>query len=81
MHIHCFEKLNLNSKLCATWKSGVHIGHRSEGKYYMSLYRLHKFYVEIYYHTGYDGIADIKAHVCEEQLQPYLDQIDLSTIL
>jgi hypothetical protein len=81
MHIHLFEKLNLNVKACTAWKKGVHIGYRSEGAYYMSLYRLHDFYVEIQYHTCHDGIAGVKTIVCEEQLQAYLDQIDLNTLL
>ena len=80
MNIHLFEKLNLTSKLCTTWKNGVHIAHRSEGNYYMSLYRLQDFYVELHYHTCYDGIADVKTFLCEEQLQAYLKQIDISTI-
>jgi hypothetical protein len=81
MQVHQFERLDINSQLCLAWKKGVHIGYRSEGKYYMSLYRLDNFYVEVHYHTCYDGIARIKTFVCEEQLQPYLDQVDLNGIL
>lgn len=81
MHVHQFEKLDPNSKLCLAWKTGVHIGYRSEGSYYMSLYRLDNFYVEVQYHTCYDGVACVKTFACEEELQPYLRQVDLSTIL
>jgi hypothetical protein len=81
MQLQLFEGLSLNAKACITWRKGVHIACRSEGKYYMALYRLNDFYVEIQYHTCYDGIADIKTFVCEEQLKPYLNQIDLSDIL
>lgn len=80
MHIHLFENFDLNSKACITWKKGVHIGYRSQGKYYMSLYRLDNFYVEIQYHTCYDGIAAIHSIVCEDELQPYLDQVDINKI-
>ena len=58
----------------------MHIAHRSEGNRYMSLYRLQDFYVELHYHTCYDGIADVKTFVCEDELQAYLKQIDISTI-
>jgi hypothetical protein len=81
MQLHLFEKLNLNSKACLTWKEGVHIAYRSAGDYYMALYRLKDFYVEIQYHTCRDGIAGIETIACEENLQPYLDQIDLSGLL
>lgn len=80
MYLHLFENFDLNSKACITWKKGVHIGYRSQGKYYMSLYRLDNFYVEIQYHSCYDAIASIQTFVCEEELQPYLDQVDINKI-
>lgn len=81
MQIHLFENFDQDSKARITWKNGVHIGYRSEGKSYMSLYRLGNFYVEIQYHTCYDGIASIRTFICEDQLQPYLDQIDINAVL
>lgn len=81
MHIHLFENFDLNSKACITWKKGIHLGYRTQGSFYMSLYRLNDFYVEIQYHTCYDGIASIQTFICEEKLQPYLDQVDVSKIL
>jgi hypothetical protein len=80
MLLHLFEKFDLNSKACITWKKGVHLGYRTNGNYYMALYRIDDFYVEIQYHTCYDGIASIQTFVCEEQLQEYLDQIDINKI-
>jgi hypothetical protein len=80
MLLHLFEKFNLNSKACITWKKGVHLGYRSEGNYYMSLYRLGDFYVEIQYHTCHDGIASIQTFVCEDELEAYLDQIDINKL-
>ena len=80
MQIHLFEHFDLNSKACITWKKGVHIAYRSQGKYYMSLYRLDDFYVEIQYHTCFDGIASIKAFKCEDQLQVYLDQVNIDQL-
>lgn len=81
MQMNLFEKLDLNSKACTTWSKGVHIANRSQGGYYMSLYRIDNFYVEIQYHTCYDGIVCVQAFACEEQLQPYLEQISLEGVL
>ena len=81
MHMHLFENLDLHSKACITWKHGIHIGYRSEGSYYMSLYRVDNFYVEIHYHTCMDGIAAIQCFICEEQLHAYLEQVDISGLL
>jgi len=80
MQIHLFENFDLNSKACITWKNGVHIGYRTKDNYYMSLYRLGNFYVEIQYHTFCDGIASIQTFVCDDELEPYLKQVDLNTL-
>ena len=80
MLLHLFEKFDLNSKACITWKKGVHLGYRSKGNYYMSLYRMGDFYVEIQYHTCHDGIASIQTFVCEDELEAYLDQIDINKL-
>lgn len=78
MQCHQFEQLDFDSKLCSTWKYGVLIAHRTEEKHYMSLYRLDDFYIELHYNTCFDGVAGIKTFICEEELQPYLEQINLS---
>lgn len=80
MHLHLFEKFDLNSKACITWEKGVHLGYRTNGSYYMSLYRIDDFYVEIQYHTCHDGIASIQTFVCEDELQDYLKQVDIDKI-
>jgi hypothetical protein len=80
MQLHLFESFDLNLKACVTWKRGVHLGYRVKGNYYMSLYRINDFYVEVQYHTGYDGIASIQAFACEDDLELYLNQIDISKI-
>jgi hypothetical protein len=77
MLLHLFEKFDLNSKACITWKKGVHLGYRSKGNYYMSLYHMGDFYVEIQYNTCHDGVASIQTFVCEDELEAYLDQIDI----
>jgi len=80
MQIHLFENFDLNAKACITWKNGVHIGYRTKDKFYMSLYRLGDFYVEIQYHNCYDGIAAIQTYVYEDDLEAYLPEVDLNTL-
>ena len=80
MQIHLFEKFDLNSKACITWKHGIHIGYRADQRYYMCLYRLADFYVEIQYHCCFDGIASIQTFSHEDDLGLYLDQVDLKKL-
>jgi hypothetical protein len=81
MHIHLFEKFDLNLKASITWRNGVLIGYRSVGSYYMALYRLNDFYVEIQYHTCFDGIASIQTYKCDDEIQEYLQKIDITEFL
>jgi len=80
MQIQLFENFDMNSKACITWKKGVHIGYRTKDNFYMSLYRLSDFYVEIQYHTSFDGITSINTFNSEDQLQPYLDGVDINSL-
>ena len=81
MQIQQFENLELQAQTCLVWRKGVHIAHRSEGEFYMSLYRLENFYVELLYHTSCDGVIAVNCFECEDQLQSYLEQIDISSVL
>jgi len=80
MQIDLFEKFDLNSKACITWRYGIHIGYRSKNRNYMCLYRLGDFYVEIEYDTSFDGITSINTFISEDQLQPYLEHVDINSL-
>jgi hypothetical protein len=80
MFIREFDQLDLDSKLCLIWKDGILLGHRAEKAEYMSLYSFSGFYVELHYHNCFDGVVQIKSFMCEEELDPYLEQIDLNEI-
>ena len=81
MHVHHFDNFDMDAKACITWQNGVHLCCRAHGSYYMALYRLDDFYVEIQYHTSFDGVASIHTYTCEDQLQSYLDEIDINYLL
>ena len=81
MTVDLFQNFDLDSQACLTWKKGVHIGYRTQGCFYISLYRLYDFYVEIYYHINLDGVVSVKAILCEDELQSYLEQVNISALL
>jgi len=80
MEIQQFENLDLDAQACLTWREGVHLAYRSKGEFYMSLYRLSNFYVELTYHTCCDGVIEANCFECEDQLQFYLEQINISCL-
>ncbi len=45
------------------------------------LYQIDSFYVEVYYHKEYSVIRRFRLFSTIDQLQPYIDQIDIVTKL
>ena len=81
MTLFQFKQLRLSEQAQCTWDNGVLIGFREEGEHHMVLYRIENFYSEIYYHTQENKIVRIKSFITDGPLQPYLDKIDLSSLL
>lgn len=75
-----FTKLSLIEQARLTWNKGVRLGYRSKCQYYMVLYRLCDLFIEVQYQINRNEIIAVKAFVCDEDLQPYLEQIDLSEL-
>ena len=60
----------------AVW-SGVHIADREDQDHRILLYLIDSFYMEVYYHKEYNVIRRFRPFSSTEQLQPYLNQIDI----
>lgn len=80
MQIQQFQNLELHAQTCLAWRKGIHVAYRTEGEFYMSLYRLENFYAELVYHTSSDGVIAVNCFECEDQLQSYLEEIDISSV-
>jgi hypothetical protein len=81
MTLYEFKLLDINDQAQKTWDMGVLLGYREDGQHHMVLYRVEDFYVEIIYDSEKNEIAGIKSFISEEPLQPYLDKIDLGSLL
>lgn len=80
MKFQQFKNLQLHAQACLTWRKGIHLAYRSKAELYMSLYRLDNFYVELTYHTCCDGVIAVNCFDCDDELQPYLEQIDIGSV-
>ena len=81
MTLYEFKQLNTDDQAQTTWDCGVMVGDRVEGDRHMILYRMENFYVEIQYDSTKNDIAAIISFTSDGPLQPYLDKIDLSSLL
>ena len=63
------------------WESGVMIGKRTDAYYNVLLFQVEGFYAEIYYHSHFNVIIKIKTFSSTDQLEPYLQAIQLDELL
>jgi len=81
MTLYEFKALSMNEQAETTWHQGVLLGFREQDDRHMVLYRIDNFFVEIQYHTLQNEITHIVSFISDEPLKPYLDKIDISTLL
>jgi hypothetical protein len=60
----------------AVWE-GVHIAGREDEDQRILLYQIDSFYVEVFYHKGYNVIRKFRPFAPVNQLEPYLSRINL----
>lgn len=61
----------------AIW-DGVFIADREDNEHEILLYQVDSFYVEVYYCKEHNAIRKFRAFSSIDQLDPYLDKIDLT---
>ena len=80
MTLYEFNDADEAEQLEAVW-SGTHIAERLDDEHNILLYQVFSFYVEVYYHREYNIIRKFRSFSSTEQLQPYLEQIDVLKLL
>jgi hypothetical protein len=63
------------------WKEGVLLGKRTEDFHTIYLYVLDELYIESTYHTHFNVLLHISFFTDPARLDPYLEAIDLSSLL
>lgn len=56
MTLYNYKLLNEQEQAEDLWDKGVHLGERTDGEHRILLYQINGFYVEVFYHMGYDTI-------------------------
>lgn len=80
MTLYDFRLLEENEQWNAIW-GGVHIGERTDDKHWILLYHLGDFYVEVFYDKQKTVIVKFNPFKSTERLHPYLNQIDITSLL
>ncbi len=62
-------------------QEGTFIADRHDAEHRILLYQIDCFYVEVYYHSEYNVVRKYKPFASGDQLQPYLNKIDISEFI
>lgn len=77
MTLYKFNLLSFDYQLNCVWEQGTFLMTRRIGKFYLCLYGLESFYVEIRYSQDFRQITACRSFRSSIALEPYLEQIEL----
>ena len=78
MELYDFISLPVDDRATTVWNQGVYLCTRRSTHGYVNLYGIESFYVEVFFHTEYNEIDDIRCFQCVCALDPYLELIEIS---
>ena len=81
MTLHHFNTLNQNKQKETMLERGAFLADRTTEDFITILYQVDGFYVEIIYLRADNKIVLVRSFDSADELQPYLEQIDLSNLL
>jgi hypothetical protein len=81
MTIQHFNALNQQHQQKTLLSSGVYIADRNTEDYQALLFELNGFFVEVTYNNQEDEILKVTSFESTDELEPYLEDIKLSTIV
>ncbi len=81
MKLYEFNLLNTEEKVETIKSKAAYIGERKEEKYTFKLYQIDNFYVEEKWHTAFNERRKILSFMSINGLQPYLEVIDITSLL
>jgi hypothetical protein len=81
MTMYQFNCLNEVRRIELLRSAGVSIGSRQEGSHKILLYQIDAFYVEVFYQYFQEKMVKIKSFSNTDQLDPYLNSINIACLL
>lgn len=81
MHFLDFKLLSLPLQAHLVCSQGVYLSDRAEGDFYVALYTLFDFYVEVHYRFADSEIIMLTSFYDTHLLSPYLSKINLGPLL
>ena len=80
MLLHEFKYQEKRKKSMLLIENGIYLACRYVPGYQLLLFAVDSFYVEVHYDTEHDLLTYFKAFSNVDELEPYLDQVDISAV-
>ena len=81
MRLYEFRMLCQQEQIDVLHLHAVYVGKRKENEQFVVLYQLEHFYVEIFYRRYRSHVDHLSIFTSTDQLQPYLEQIDVEELI
>jgi hypothetical protein len=81
MTLHHFKALAQDKQRKALLQRGSFVADRTTDAFCVYLFQIDQFYVEIFFIRESDEIVWIKSFECIDELEPYLNHINISSLL
>lgn len=81
MTLKYFRKLSESQQYRRLLVDGTHIADRTGLRSMILLFQLEGYYIEVYFHHDTDELLGSRSFSGTDELQPYLQQIDLAGLL
>ncbi len=81
MTLYQFIQLDQTKQTEMLHNEGVQIGERRDANHHIILYQIGGFYVEVFYNLQQTVFRRMRSFRSIGQLRPYLDKIDISSLL
>ena len=81
MILDLFKTLPKKAQQELLLSEGTFLAERTDGPFRIMLYQLDNFYVEVHFFNLYNKVAFFSAFEATESLEPYLETIDVSSML
>ena len=77
MTLYEFNALSEDEKAAVLWSKGDFVIERKENNFSILLYQVQSFYVEVFYSGKENKISRLRSFSSINQLEPYLNNIDI----
>lgn len=81
MFFNEFKYQDKQKKKQLLFNHGVYLAQRPSGEFIILLFQIDSFYAEVYFDTEEEQIGYIRTFTSVNDLEPYLQQVDISPLL